>query len=78
MTGVQTCALPISRRGRAPGRYTFHDLIREYARSLAPAAGAPRQRLHDYYLAAAVRATDLISREVRRFEPRLARPGRTG
>ena len=64
-------------RSAAPGRYTFHDLIREYARSLAPATGAPRQRLHDYYLAAAVRATDLISREARRFEPRLVRPPRT-
>jgi len=61
-------------RSAAPGRYTFHDLIREYARGLAPATSAPRQRLHDYYLAAAVRATDVISREVRRFEPRLVRP----
>ncbi|HEY7101282.1 MAG TPA: BTAD domain-containing putative transcriptional regulator [Mycobacteriales bacterium] len=61
-------------RSAAPDRYTFHDLIREYARSLAPATAAPRQQLHDYYLAAAVRATDVISREVRRFEPRLVRP----
>ncbi len=61
-------------RSAAPGRYTFHDLIREYARSLAPAAREPWQRLHDYYLAAAVRAADLVAREARRFEPRIVAP----
>jgi DNA-binding SARP family transcriptional activator/tetratricopeptide (TPR) repeat protein len=61
-------------RSAAPGRYTFHDLIREYARSLAPAAAAPHRRLHDYYLAAATRAADLVAREARRFEPRLNHP----
>ena len=46
----------------APGRYRFHDLIREHARALA-AAGPPAERdaatgrLLDYYLAAA-RAAD--------------------
>jgi tetratricopeptide (TPR) repeat protein len=60
---------------RTVGRYTFHDLLREYARELAPAEGdEPRDRLHDYYLAAATAATDLISREARRFEPTLVHP----
>ena len=61
-------------RSATPGRYTFHDLLREYARSLAPGSPEPRQRLYDYYLAAATLATDLVGREARRFEPRLARP----
>jgi DNA-binding SARP family transcriptional activator/tetratricopeptide (TPR) repeat protein len=55
------------------GRYTLHDLLREYARGLAPDDRAePASRLHDYYLAAATVATDLISRDARRFEPTLA------
>jgi len=59
----------------AAGRYSFHDLLREYARELAPADRAePRARLHDYYLAAATAATDLINRESRRFEPTLTHP----
>ena len=61
-------------RCAALGRYTFHDLLREYARSLAPADPEPRRRLHDYYLAAAVRATDVVAREARRFDPVVARP----
>jgi DNA-binding SARP family transcriptional activator/tetratricopeptide (TPR) repeat protein len=60
------------------GRYTFHDLLREYARRLggagSPAGGLPRRRLHDYYLAAATAATDLIAPEARRFDPTLAEP----
>jgi tetratricopeptide (TPR) repeat protein len=63
-------------RSSGPGRYTFHDLLREYARSLAPSSPQPRQRLHDYYLAVAVRATDVVGREARRFEPRLRLPPR--
>lgn len=63
----------------AAGRYTFHDLVREYAHRLAvpePALGRARRRLHDYYLATATAATDLIAREARRFEPAPARPPR--
>jgi DNA-binding SARP family transcriptional activator len=61
----------------ATGRYTFHDLLREYARGLAPAdARQPLARLHDYYLAATTAATDLISRETRRFQPSLSHPPR--
>lgn len=59
-----------------PGRYTFHDLLREYARGLAPAAAGPRRRLYGYYLAAATRATDVIGREARRFEPLVPDPPR--
>jgi DNA-binding SARP family transcriptional activator len=59
----------------AAGRYVFHDLLRDYARKLA---GTERSesvaRLHDYYLAAATTAGDLISREARRFEPTVAHP----
>jgi len=67
----------------APGcgdsRYTFHDLIREYARRLAaavPERDRAHRRLHDYFLAAATAATDLIARDARRFEPTLAVPPR--
>jgi len=57
-----------------PGRYTFHDLLREYARGLAPDDPHAPRRLHDYFLSAATSATDLISREARRFEPVLVHP----
>lgn len=59
-------------RSYGPGRYTFHDLLREYARGVAPRSGAGR--LHDYFLAAATAATDLIS--PRRYTPVLAGPPR--
>lgn len=55
------------------GRYTFHDLLRSYARGVAPRAGAGR-RLPGYFLAAAARATDLISPA--RFAPVVAEPPR--
>jgi DNA-binding SARP family transcriptional activator len=62
---------------RTAGRYTFHDLLREYARELGwPERNEPRARLHDYYLAAATAATDLIGRDARRFAPTLAHPPR--
>jgi DNA-binding SARP family transcriptional activator/tetratricopeptide (TPR) repeat protein len=55
------------------GRYAFHDLLRDYARDLAPRdAERPARRLHDYLLAAATAATDLVSPGFRRFEPVLA------
>lgn len=61
-------------RHSAPGRYGFHDLLRDYARRLADAEdGEPSRRLHDYYLAVATSATDLISPEARRFEPDIER-----
>ena len=69
-----------SATGGKDGRYTFHDLLREYARRLATAVTSEgdrsRRRLHDYYLAAATAATDLIAPESRRFEPALAEPPR--
>jgi tetratricopeptide (TPR) repeat protein len=62
---------------RTAGRYTFHDLLREYARDLGwPERAEPRARLHDYYLAATTVATDLLGREGRRFEPALIHPPR--
>jgi hypothetical protein len=61
----------------APGRYTFHDLLREYARGLpAPAEPGCQDRLHGYYLAAATAASDLISPDARRFDPVVAHPPR--
>jgi len=64
-------------RHSANGRYTFHDLLREYAHGLARTDGdEPLARLHDYFLAAATSAGDLISREARRFEPSLTHPPR--
>lgn len=64
---------------RIAGRYTFHDLLRHYARRLADSdprvtAAEPVNRLRDYYLAAATVASDLINREVRRFVPVLRYP----
>lgn len=62
---------------RTADRYTFHDLLREYARERSGDEGdRPRARLHDYYLTAATAATDLISRGVRRFEPTTTHPPR--
>jgi DNA-binding SARP family transcriptional activator/tetratricopeptide (TPR) repeat protein len=61
-------------RSGAAGRYTFHDLLRRYARGLGtPDADEARQRLHDYYLAATTAATELVS-EARTFSPTLAHP----
>lgn len=57
------------------GRYTFHDLLREYARDLARTEGSvPPGRLHDYYLAVTITAGDLFGREARRFDPTLEHP----
>ncbi|HST67151.1 MAG TPA: BTAD domain-containing putative transcriptional regulator [Mycobacteriales bacterium] len=53
-------------------RYTFHDLLRSYAREVAPKDGG--RRLHDYFLAAATAATDLVSPGTRRFTPAAAPP----
>jgi DNA-binding SARP family transcriptional activator/tetratricopeptide (TPR) repeat protein len=61
-------------RSTAAGRYTFHDLLRRYARGLgAPDADQARARLHDYYLAAATAATELLS-EARTYSPTLTHP----
>jgi tetratricopeptide (TPR) repeat protein len=54
-------------RENSKGRYSFHDLIREYARSLAPGdsswqARAARRRLFDYYLQCARAADRFLSR----------------
>ncbi|KAA2266479.1 hypothetical protein F0L68_01660 [Solihabitans fulvus] len=62
---------------RTAGRYTFHDLLREYAHELSQEEGdLPGARMHDYFLVTATAATDLISRESRRFEPTVAHPPR--
>jgi DNA-binding SARP family transcriptional activator/tetratricopeptide (TPR) repeat protein len=61
-------------RATAAGRYTFHDLLREYAHGLAPAGGEHLRRLYDYYLAATAAATELIVRDGRRFVPELRHP----
>jgi tetratricopeptide (TPR) repeat protein len=47
---------------RPPGRYGMHDLLRAYATELADANDlrAARNRLFDYYLAAAAAATDVL------------------
>ncbi|MEU6154290.1 BTAD domain-containing putative transcriptional regulator [Actinosynnema sp. NPDC047251] len=47
---------------RAPGRYTFHDLIREYARAVTVAEerAEATHRLFDYYLRATDRANRLL------------------
>jgi DNA-binding SARP family transcriptional activator/tetratricopeptide (TPR) repeat protein len=59
----------------APGRYSFHDLLREYARGLPhPHGPEPLARLRDYYLAAATAATDRIGADARRFQPTLTYP----
>ena len=58
-------------RATAAGRYTFHDLLREYARSLAPGG---TDGLYDYYLAATCAATARIARDGTRFEAALAHP----
>ena len=52
----------------APGRFRFHDLIREHARALAASDQAPRnetaiRRLLDYYLRTAITA-DRVFREI--------------
>jgi tetratricopeptide (TPR) repeat protein len=54
----------------APGRYSFHDLLRDYARALdGPEGAQPLAPLRDYYLAAAGAATDRIGADARRFHP---------
>jgi tetratricopeptide (TPR) repeat protein len=51
----------------APGRYTFHDLVRDYATSRAHDEDRPAERrdaltrLFDYYLAAAAGAMDTVN-----------------
>lgn len=62
---------------RSGDRYSFHDLVRNYARVLAPddaATGRARQRLYDYYLTMTSAATDLIDRAMRWFEPAVSHP----
>jgi tetratricopeptide (TPR) repeat protein/transcriptional regulator with XRE-family HTH domain len=47
---------------RADGRYEFHDLVRDYARSLADGDhSAALRRLAEHYLAGAVTAADAIA-----------------
>ena len=62
---------------RSGDRYSFHDLVRTHARTLAPddaVTASARQRLYDYYLTMTVAATDLIDRAARWFEPAVSHP----
>lgn len=62
---------------RSGDRYSFHDLVRRYARRLAPdeaAAERARRRLHGYYLTTATAAMDVIDRALRWFDPVVADP----
>lgn len=62
---------------RSGDRYSFHDLVRRYARMLAPDEAATeraRQRLHDYYLTMTTAAMDVIDRAPRWFEPAVSDP----
>ncbi|MFI7542390.1 tetratricopeptide repeat protein [Actinoplanes sp. NPDC049599] len=53
-----------------PGRYSFHDLLREYAARLPdPERDQARTRLLDWYLARAGAATRLLYPHVWRMEP---------
>ncbi|MFI6316864.1 BTAD domain-containing putative transcriptional regulator [Nonomuraea sp. NPDC050556] len=45
---------------RAPDRYTFHDLLRAYARSVAEPEDAALTRLYDHYLYSAAAAMDVL------------------
>jgi tetratricopeptide (TPR) repeat protein len=70
-----------------PGRYTLHDLLRQYAADRAATEDSPSQRLaaagrlYEWFVAMSVTATELISPEVLRLpavpKPQLARPGLT-
>jgi tetratricopeptide (TPR) repeat protein len=65
----------------APGRYTFHDLVRAYAAGRAgdedppPERRAALTRLFDYYLAAAAAAVDTLHPAEPHRRPRVRRPG---
>ncbi|MEV6694959.1 BTAD domain-containing putative transcriptional regulator [Micromonospora sp. NPDC051196] len=62
-----------------PGRFSFHDLLREYARELTGQPGDPevRGRVLDHYLHTAVAANRLINPSWEPIEPAAARPGVT-
>jgi DNA-binding SARP family transcriptional activator/tetratricopeptide (TPR) repeat protein len=57
---------------QAPGRYRFHDLLREYAAGLSTPDGDAVGRLLDHYLGTATAAADRLEPELRRFEPVVA------
>jgi pentatricopeptide repeat protein len=57
-----------------PGRYQFHDLIREYAAAKTKDyvdVWAATERLWNYYLIAARGATDMLHRGMSRLDPRV-------
>jgi len=66
---------------RAPGRYTFHDLVRAYAHSRAsdedppPHRRAALTRLFDYYLATAAVAMDSLYPAETHYRPRIPPAG---
>lgn len=65
----------------APGRYSFHDLVRAYATGRAGDEDPPRQRrggltrLFDHYLAASAAAVDTLHPAEAHHRPRIAPPG---
>jgi tetratricopeptide (TPR) repeat protein len=65
----------------APGRYTFHDLVRAYASGRAGDEDRPRDRraalarFFDYYLATAAAAMDTLHPAETHRRPRIAPPG---
>ena len=67
-----------------PGRYTFHDLLREHARGTvsteetAAARHDALTRLFDHYLYTASTAVDLLYPYSRHLRPRIPRPGTAG
>ncbi|MEU8814625.1 tetratricopeptide repeat protein [Actinoplanes sp. NPDC048796] len=65
----------------APGRYTFHDLVRAFAADKARDEDSPRERraaltrLFDYYLAATTEAMDVLHPVEAHRRPRIATSG---
>ncbi|MFF5084371.1 ATP-binding protein [Actinoplanes sp. NPDC000266] len=65
----------------APGRYTFHDLVRAYAVEKGRDEDSPRERraaltrLFDYYLAASAEAMDVLHPVEAHRRPRVATSG---
>ncbi|WP_097319789.1 ATP-binding protein [Paractinoplanes atraurantiacus] len=65
----------------APGRYTFHDLVRAYAVEKGQDEDSPRERraaltkLFDYYLAASTEAMDVLHPVEAHRRPRVATSG---
>jgi DNA-binding SARP family transcriptional activator/Tfp pilus assembly protein PilF len=74
LTDINLCA------EHAPGRFTFHDLLRAFAAQQAGAHEPARSQraaltgLFDYYLAAAAAAADIVAPAERSRRPRIPHP----